>query len=196
MRIARHLSLQSRIAASILFASIRGTHLLESSSGETASDCEMRACPAPLRFRVDCALDHLKVSSRRCWSGLDGWTANWCVRYWSGGLHWRSYKRLRRRACALSFVRTGVVPLGGRAAKSQNCTLHFALDRASQVGRGDGLRSDRVPSYRLLANASKAVLLWINSMESFKRTICRFFRSAKRRVTVSREVPIIWAISS
>jgi len=74
------------------------------------------------------------------------------------------------------------------------CTLR--LIGLGQVGCGDGLRSDRVPSYRLLANASKAVLLWINIMESFKRTICRFFRSAKRRVTVSREVPIIWAISS
>jgi hypothetical protein len=65
-----------------------------------------------------------------------------------------------------------------------------------QVRREGGRISDRVPSCRLLANASKAALLRINSMDPFNCTICRIFRSAKRRVTVSREVPIIWAISS
>jgi hypothetical protein len=45
------------------------------------------------------------------------------------------------------------------------------------------------PGYLLLAKASKASLLRINSAESFGCAMCRFFSSAKRRVTVSREVP-------
>jgi len=63
-----------------------------------------------------------------------------------------------------------------------------------QVCREGGVMSGRVPSCRLLANASKAALLRINSMEPFNCTICGIFRSPKRRPTVSREVPIIWAI--
>src|SRR5437660_8908776 len=48
----------------------------------------------------------------------------------------------------------------------------------------------------LVASAFKAILLRITRVEPFDCTIWRFFRSAKRRVTVSRDVPIICAISS
>jgi hypothetical protein len=48
--------------------------------------------------------------------------------------------------------------------------------------------------YPVLANASKAFLLRIDSAEPFRCTIWRFLRSARTRVTVSREVPIIWPI--
>src|SRR5437016_1952011 len=48
----------------------------------------------------------------------------------------------------------------------------------------------------LVASAFKAILLRITRVEPFACTIWRFFKSAKSRVTVSREVPIICAISS
>ncbi len=58
---------------------------------------------------------------------------------------------------------------------------------------------DRLPvskGYGAIAMAFNAALLRINSVEPLACTICRFFRSANSRVTVSREVPIICAISS
>src|SRR5438477_11573342 len=48
----------------------------------------------------------------------------------------------------------------------------------------------------LVASAFKAILLRITRVEPFDCTIWRFFKSAKSRVTVSRDVPIICAISS
>src|SRR5579864_1488376 len=42
----------------------------------------------------------------------------------------------------------------------------------------------------------RATLLRITRVEPLDCTIWRFFKSANNRVTVSREVPIIWAISS
>jgi hypothetical protein len=50
--------------------------------------------------------------------------------------------------------------------------------------------------YDVLAIDFSAALLRISSVEPFAMTIWRFFKSANRRVTVSREVPIICAISS
>jgi len=46
------------------------------------------------------------------------------------------------------------------------------------------------------ASSSSAALLRINSVEPLRCAICRFLNSVNRRVTVSREVPIISAISS
>src|SRR5271157_334978 len=50
--------------------------------------------------------------------------------------------------------------------------------------------------YAVMAIAFSAALLRISRVEPFDCTICRRLRSANSRVTVSREVPIICAISS
>src|SRR4051812_45211757 len=50
--------------------------------------------------------------------------------------------------------------------------------------------------YDALAIDFNAVLFRINNVEPFDITIWRFFKSANKRVTVSRDVPIICAISS
>jgi len=56
---------------------------------------------------------------------------------------------------------------------------------------------DPMPTtYDALAIDFRAALFRINKVDPFDITICRFFKSANNRVTVSREVPIICAISS
>ncbi len=51
-------------------------------------------------------------------------------------------------------------------------------------------------TYEALAIDFSAALFLISSVDPFDITICRFFRSANSLVTVSRDVPIICAISS
>jgi hypothetical protein len=60
------------------------------------------------------------------------WTPSWCVPSWSGGPHWRSYKRLRRRACALSFASTGVGIENGSSTEWKPSVAPF---RPFRIGR-------------------------------------------------------------
>jgi len=56
--------------------------------------------------------------------------------------------------------------------------------------------SFRLVGYYVVTMAFSAALLRITRFEPLDSMICRFLRSANSRVTVSRDVPIICAISS
>ncbi len=91
---------------------------------------------------------------------------------------------------------------------SQDCCQAFALHKPNSMlslRPGENKAAWQSPAEREvrkvvwdydLARASSAALSQITKVEPFKRIMSLSLKSMRSRVTVSREVPIIWAISS